>query len=91
MALIRLSRTKNKLMQDKTSSPIPRTPKEKRMWIQARRIVAKEVGAKRESEMPWELVTTIYNNAKKANKIPKMADVRDAKFSKTIYKYKYGK
>lgn len=73
---------------DKTSSKIPKTPKEKDMWIQARRIVAKQTGAKHESQMPWQLVTTIYNDAKKAGKVPKLEDVRKAKYSKTIAKYK---
>lgn len=77
-----------RLMADKTSSDIPKTPKEKKMWIQARRIATKESGAKDEKEVPWPLVTTIYKDAKKANKVPSIKDVHKAKKDKKVEKYK---
>lgn len=83
-----------------TQSDIPKTPREKKMWIAARRIVAKQSGLyektksdskqttkQQEQKMPWGLVTTIYKNAKKANKIPKQADWKDAKVNKTVKAY----
>ena len=41
------------LLADKTQSKIPKTPKEKKMWIQARRIATKESGAQSEKQVPW--------------------------------------
>lgn len=50
---------KEKLMSNKTTSKIPKTPRQKKMWIQARKLVAKTSGATSEKSMPWGLVTKI--------------------------------
>ena len=76
------------LMSDKTTSKIPKTAKEKKMWVRSRQIAAKESGARSEKEEPWGLTTTIYKNAKKADKVPKKSDVTKAKKSKAVAKYK---
>lgn len=75
-------------MENKTKSKIPKTPKEKKQWIQARRIVSKESGKTSEKNMPWGLVTHIYQDEKKAGKVAKKSDVKNAKKSKTVSKYK---
>ena len=79
---------KQKIMSNKTSSKIPKTPKEKKMWIRARQIAAKESGKYSEKELPWALTTTIYKKAKAAGKIPKKSDVTNAKKSSAVSKYK---
>jgi|15BtaG_2_1085339.scaffolds.fasta_scaffold00113_14 hypothetical protein len=76
-----------RLMEDKTSSKIPKTPREKKMWIRAREIAVKQSGAKSEKGVPWELVTTIYKDAKKADKIPRKSDVTYAKKDKAAESY----
>jgi hypothetical protein len=79
---------RQKLMSNKTTSKIPQTPKEKKMWIAARKIATKESGAQSEKSVPWTLVTTIFKKAKIANKVPKKEDVKNAKFSKKVSRYK---
>jgi len=78
---------KSGLMGDKTTSKIPKTAKEKKMWVRARQIAAKESGAKSDKSMPWELVTTIYKKEKGADKVAKKSDVKKAKISKAVKKY----
>ena len=82
-----MATSRQKLMADKTKSKVPKTSKEKRMWIQARRIAVKESGAKTEDEVPWGLVQKIYANAKKSEKVPKSTDVKKAKISKAVKSY----
>lgn len=79
---------KAKMMADKTDSKIPKTPREKKMWIQARRLVAKKTGDYSEKDQPWGLTTTIYKKEKKANKIIRPRDIERAKVSKTVRAYK---
>jgi len=79
---------KQKMMEMKTSSDIPKTPQEKKRWIRARQIVAKETGRYSEGEIPWALVTHIYQSQQKAGKTAKASDVKKAKVSKTVRKYK---
>jgi hypothetical protein len=79
------------MMANKTTSKIPKTEKEKQQWIRARQITAKETGRYGEKDIPWGLVQTIYNNAKKAGKVPKKSDVTKAKVSKAVKGYKTGK
>ena len=75
-------------MSDKTTSNIPKTPREKKMWIRARQIAAKQAGKYSEKDVPWGLVTTIYKKAEAADKVPKKSDVTKAKKSKAVSKYK---
>lgn len=79
---------RQKLMANKTTSKIPKTPTQKKRWIRARQIVTKESDAKSEKDMPWGLVTKIYKNQNKAGKTAKKADVKKAKVSKAVKKYK---
>ena len=79
---------KQKMMADKTGSKIPKTAKEKKMWIQARRLVAKETGRYKEDEIPWGLVNHIYEAEKKAQKVIKPKEIRKTKESKAVRKYK---
>ena len=76
------------LMSNTTKSKIPKTKIEKKRWIRARKIAAKESGAKSDKSMPWRLVTHIYKESQKANKTPSKKDVRRAKKSKAISRYK---
>lgn len=78
---------RQKLMANKTRSNVPQSPKQKKMWIRARQIAVKQSGARTEKEVPWQLVQTIYQNAVKANKVPKLADVKKAKYSVTVANY----
>lgn len=79
---------KPKIFQNKTTSKIPKTPTQKKRWIMARQIVAKETGRTSEKGQPWGLVTTIYKNEEKAGKTAKKSDVTNAKVSKSVRKYK---
>lgn len=84
------------IFKDKTKSDIPKTPRQKKMWIQARRIVAAQAGKKKrgvkgEQDLTpgqWGLVTTIYKDAKKADKIPKTSDWTKAKKEPSTMSYK---
>lgn len=78
---------RQKLLANKTASKVPKTPKQKQMWIRARQIATKESGAQSEKEVPWGLTNHIFQNAKKADKVPKKADVTKAKKSKAVSKY----
>lgn len=79
---------KQKIFSNKTDSKIPKTPRQKKMWVRARQIVAKETGRTSESGQPWGLVTKIYKDENKAGKVAKKSDVKKAKVSKTVRKYK---
>ena len=79
---------KNKMMENKTKSRIPKTATEKKQWIQARKIVSKESGKSSEKSMPWGLVNHIYQNEKKAGKVIKPSDVKKAKKSKAVSRYR---
>lgn len=79
---------KKGLMSNKTSSKIPKTKTEKERWVRARKIVAKESGAKSDKQMPWQLVTHIYNEEQKSNKTAKKSDVKKTKVSKAVRSYK---
>ena len=88
------SKQLSQIFQKKTKSHIPKTPREKEMWIAARRIVASQTGKKKHGEKgqdltsgQWGLVTHIYQNAKKAGKIPKQADWEKAKKGKAVSRY----
>lgn len=83
-----MSKKKNPMMENKTKSKIPKTKKQKKNWIRARKIVSKESGKSSEKEMPWGLVTHIYKEAEKSDKVIKPMDVKKAKKSKTVSKYK---
>lgn len=72
----------------RTKSDIPKTAREREMWKRATAIATKESGAQSEKSTPWQLVTTIYKNAKKANKVPKKSDIKKAKHSKAVASYK---
>lgn len=76
------------MMQDKTTSKIPKGKDQKKNWIRARQIVAKESGTMSEKKLPWGLVTHIMQNADKAGKVIKRSDVTKAKKSKAVSKYK---
>ena len=86
-----MATSKNKLMENKTKSKIPKNSTEKRQWIQARKVVAKQSGAKSESGVPWGLVTHIYQNEKKAGKTITPKDVSKTKPSKAVKSYKTNK
>ena len=79
---------KQKMMAEKTTSKIPKTPTEKKRWIRARQIVAKETGRYGEKEIPWQLVSHIYKEQQKANKTATKKDVKKTKKSKAVAKYK---
>ncbi len=89
MATKKLS-DKEKILAGKyrTKSKIPKTPREREMWKRATAIAAKQSGRYSEKEIPWELVTTIYKDAKKAGKVPKKSDITKAKVSTTVRKYR---
>lgn len=89
------SKKLSELFQNKTSSDIPKSPFEKKAWIAARRIVSAQAGKQKRgadnqdlTSGQWGLVTTIYKNALKANKIPKAEDWTKAKPSKAVKAYK---
>lgn len=79
---------KAKMMANKTTSPIPKTAKEKRMWIQARRFVAKTVGRYGEDDIPFGLVTKIYKDQQKSGHVMHDRDIENAKQYKSIRAYK---
>ena len=79
---------KNKMMENKTKSKIPKNSTEKRQWIQARKVVSKESGKTSEKSLPWPLVNHIYQAEKKAGKTITAADVRKTKKSKAVSRYK---
>jgi len=79
---------KQKMMENKTSSKVPKTPKQKEQWIRARQIAAKESGKYSEEGVPWGLVQKIYKNEKESGKVAKKSDVTKAKKSKAVSKYK---
>lgn len=76
-----------KIMQNKTASKIPKTPTQKKRWIKARQIVAKQSGSMSENQ-PWGLVNKIYQNQEKAGKTAKKSDVTKAKKSAAVSRYK---
>ena len=82
-----MDKMKSAMYDNKTSSKIPKTARQKKMWIEARKIVAKESGKYSEKNLPWGLVTHIEQNEVKANKIAKPKDWKDAKKSKAVSKY----
>lgn len=82
------STAKAKMMANKTTSKIPKTAKQKQMWIKARQLSAKESGKYGEKSVPWGLVNHIYQAEKKANKVIKSSDIAKAKKSKAASKYK---
>lgn len=77
----------NKLMENKTKSKIPKSASDERKWIQARKLVAKQAGAKSEAGVPWGLVNHIYQNEKTAGKTIKGKDIKRAKVSKAVKGY----
>ena len=79
-----------RMMANKTGSKVPQTPKQKKMWIQARRFVARTVGRYGEEDIPWALVQKIYADQEKSGKILSDSDIKNAKPSATIRKYKVG-
>jgi hypothetical protein len=81
-----MSKTKS-IMQNKTSSKIPKTATQKIRWIKSRKLVAKQSGSNSEKQ-PWGLVNHIYQQENKAGKTIKNADVKNAKKSKSVSKYK---
>jgi len=72
----------------KSTSPIPKTPKQRQMWKRAVAITVKESGKSSEKEIPYGLATTIFKNARKAGKVPKKSDVTNAKRSPAVARYK---
>lgn len=78
------------MMANKTESSIPKTAAQKKKWIQARKLVARQVGRYKEKEIPWGLVTHIYQNEEKAGKTIRKKDIRDtkAKMGSAVRKYK---
>lgn len=79
-----------KIMQNKTTSKIPKSASQKAKWIKARQLVAKQTGRKSENQ-PWGLVNKIYQNEVKAGKTIKASDVKKQKVSKTVRGYKKSK
>ena len=79
---------KDVMMSDVTHSDIAKTPKEKRMWIQARRLAAKQSGRSRDEGMPWSYVMQLYENQKKSGHTIRDKDIEDAHKSKTVRAYK---
>lgn len=71
----------------KSTSPIPKTPRERQMWKRATAIAVKESGKSSEKKIPWGLTTTIFKFAKKADKVPKKSDITKAKKSPAVSKY----
>ena len=71
----------------KTKSKIPKTPREKEMFKRATAIAVKESGKYSEKNIPWPLAVTIYKNAKKADKIPKKSDIKNAKYNSKVARY----
>lgn len=76
------------MMANKTKSNVPKTPTQKKRWIRARQITAKESGKYTDKNLPWPLVQTIYKNEEEAGKTAKKSDVTKAKKSKAVSKYK---
>jgi hypothetical protein len=76
------------LMSNKTSSDIPKTPLEKKRWIMARKVVAKQTGAKDDKQMPWALVNHIMKEEKKAKKTITKKDVKKTNVTKSGIRYK---
>jgi hypothetical protein len=85
------------MFQNKTTSKVPKTAREKKAWIQARRIAAKQAGLKttgakrsnkavkqQEEKVSWGLVNKIYQNQLKADKIAKNKDWKKDKPSKKV-------
>lgn len=79
---------KTKMLANKTSSKVPKTEREKKMWINARRLVAQKTGRYAEEDIPWGLVQKIYKDEKKGNKIVSRSDIKRAKPSKTVRAYR---
>lgn len=70
-----------------STSPIPKTPRERKMWKRATAIAVKESGKSSEKNIPWGLTTTIYKFAKKADKVPKKSDITKAHRSPAVARY----
>ncbi len=85
--MVRKISDKTKDMEMKTSSRIPKTPEEKKMWERSRQLVGKETGRYSEGETPWKLVTHIYELEKKAGKVIKPKEIRGAKKDSAVRKY----
>ena len=79
---------RKKLMENKTTSKIPNTSKEKKQWTAARQNVVKQSGATSEKEVPWGLVNKEFQNEKKAGKTIKKSEIKKQKVSKAVSKYK---
>ncbi len=77
----------SEMMAMKTTSHVPKSAREKKMWIQARRFVARTVGRYKEKEIPWGLVQKIYEDQVKSGHTMSDEDIRKAKIYKTIRKY----
>jgi len=82
---------KQKIFASKTKSKIPKSAREKRMWIQARKLTAEMTGRYAEENIPWGLVTHIYQDEIKGNKIIKKSDIKNAKISQAVRSYKTNK
>lgn len=86
--MVRKVSDKTKDMEMKTSSRIPKTPEEKKMWERSRQLVGKETGRYSEGETPWKLVTHIYELEKKAGKVIKPKEIRKEKKEPAASRYK---
>lgn len=83
----------NKMREGKivpTKSKIPKTPKQKRMFVRAEGIAAKAAGTFSEKNIPFGLAVKIYKDEEKADKVAKAKDVKKTKVSKAVKKYKRG-
>lgn len=79
---------KPSIMADSTRSKIPKTLKEKKEFIQARRLTAKQTGRKGLKDQPYGEVVHVYEDEKKAGKVIKDSEIRKTKPSKAVKKYK---
>jgi len=76
------------MLADKTTSAIPKTPREKKMWIRARQFIAKSVNRFSEEAIPWGAVQKVYKNQIKGNKVMKKSDIDNVKISKSLRKFR---
>lgn len=67
------------IFSDYTGSKIPKTPRERRMFVQARRLEAKMTGRTGIKDQSWGLIVKIYKDELKANKIIKDKEIRKQK------------
>lgn len=80
-------KAKERVFENRTSSKIPKTGREKVLWEKARELSAKEEGKYREGSMNWGLTDKIYKDEMKNNHEIKSRDIRRAHKEKAAGKY----